>query len=370
MGSSRGTVLRSCLLAVLAAAGCGEPAGPSSESEDRVAPAATSRPDDAGAVVTTGAAPVTVGGLVVTPGGLDFGTILPKASLRGRFVLRNTGAEPIRIVSARPTCLCTVPEIIDGTVIAPGSSLAFNTEFHAPAAPGEKTAKINIVFEEGGEQRHAPVELSADVSLAVRGEPSYIDALRGARSGVVTISSTDGRPFRILSSNGAPPALGDGNPRDAWELHWSLNYPWPGEDCRGDERLVWVVETDHPDCPILPLRIRHDCTGSRSDPTRRERGWFFKDAVANLGAVRGGETVEAEVELGAYRPADVAITGAVSQSPDATAELVSWDADPNGTVKVHVRVTPRRGYEGMLYAMVDIESATGNKAIAFVAKVE
>ncbi|MCH8835857.1 MAG: hypothetical protein IH925_07905, partial [Proteobacteria bacterium] len=71
--------------------------------------------------------------------------------------------------------------------------------------------------------------------------------------------------LQIVSIDGRPPVFADGFdpasgvPRSAYTVRWHVP-PRSIDDCAG-ARLWWVVETDHPDCPILPLRIRHECTG-------------------------------------------------------------------------------------------------------------
>ena len=142
------------------------------------------------------------------------------------------------------------------------------------------------------------------------------------------------------------------------------------DNCAG-ARLWWAVETDNPDCPILPLRIRHECTGVLGDPDRRERGWSFKEYIANLGAIAGGKPVEVDVEID--NKSLVPILSVESMSPDARAELVSTHPRSGGltggVTSCRVRFTPRQGYEGMLYALVLFRSGTGDKELAFISRV-
>jgi hypothetical protein len=208
---------------------------------------------------------------------------------------------PMTITSAKSSCMCTVPKGLEGSVIPPGGSHPFSMTFTTSDAPGAKDAKVWVYFEAGGEAQHLMVRIEADVALVVRSEPPYVDALNGVASGTVRIESTDGKPFSILSTYGGDPVFADGfdpqvdDARTAYTLQWDVAFPtMSGCD---NAKLWWVVETDHPDCPVLPLRIRHDCTGLRADADHQQRGWIFREYLANLGSVKAGVPVEVEVDL-------------------------------------------------------------------------
>ncbi len=323
-----------------------------------------------------GLAAIIAGPLTVEPGGLDFGVIDPKSTHQALITLRNTGAGPIRIIDAKPDCACTAPENLAGRVIGPGETIPFSATFTAPTETGRKKAKITLIFEYGGKtQRPISIPLHGLITMAVRSSPPYIDALKGVTTGQVRLDSVDGRPFRIISADGRPPVFADGfdpesgESRSAYTVRWNVP-PRSIDNCAG-ARLWWVVETDNPDCPILPLRIRHECTGGRRDPDRQRRGWSFKEYIANLGAVAGGKTVEVDVEID--NKTLVPILSVQSMSPDARAELVSTQPRSGGftggVTSCRVRFTPRQGYEGMLYALVLFRSGTGDKEIAFISRV-
>ncbi len=128
------------------------------------------------------------------------------------------------------------------------------------------------------------------------------------------------------------------------------------------------METDHLDCPILPLRIRHECTGARRDLAHRQRGWRFKEYIVNLGGLTAGRDVEVNVDL--PNSSGVRINGVTSLNTNALAILVSTHSIAHDISSCRVRFTPSRGYQGMLYAMVMFQSDTGNKDIAFIARVQ
>ncbi len=374
--------MRTLVLAtVMLAAGCGAsnpqpPAGsppPRAASQDAPGRAA---PTPVG--VDRGLKAKQVGALVIEPGGYELGAVKPNSAHEVQVTLRNVGAEPIEILEASSDCKCTVPEALKGVTIAPGGQRAFKAVFTARAAPEHKEAKLRLVFKAGSQQAQATVvSIGADVTMAVRAEPPYVDALKGVTSGTIRVSSAEGRPFRIMSAGGAAPVFADdfiadrSPPRNAYVLRWDVRYPQREAECRGDERLWWVIETDNPDCPVLPLRIRHECTGLRTDMNYRQRHWLFSEYVANAGTLRAGQPIELDVDV--RRLDGVASTGisaVESRSPDATAELVSiFEPSGSDVSTCRVRFTPRAGFRGLLYAMINFRSPGGDKDIAFLARV-
>lgn len=323
------------------------------------------------------------GALRVEPGGFDFGIIEPNSTHEVRAMLHNTGTQPITFVKAVPTCACTTTKNIANTVIPPGASIPFDAKFKAPIKPGLKEAQIRFVFKHGTSTResHARIKLQGMVTMPVRAEPPYVDAYKKlqpgetfvqARTGESVIASIDGKPFSIITSGGKEPVYADGfspkkdSPRNSYTIKWNV----PSRDisnCAGMRRW-WVIETDHPDCPILPMRVRNQCTGSRLDMTRRARGWYFKEYIAQLGAIEAGKPVEVEVLIPVTKQG-IKIQSVQSLSQNIHAQLVSSTTNDNDTITCRVRITPRKEYQGVIYAMVMFKSNTGSKDIPFIAKV-
>ena len=329
-------------------------------------------------VITEGLPPRSFAGgvLLVSPGGFDFGIVAPNTVNHVRMNLTNRGSEPLSIIMVSSDCKCTVPEELDGTVIAPGETVPMNATIDMRAAPGPKESKVLLNFKLGLQpMRTALIKFTGEVAMAVRAEPAFVDALKGVSSGTVRVVSMDGRPFRIITAGGESPRYGDGfdparhEPRLAYTLRWVVDYPARTDDC-GGERLWWVVETDHPDCGVLPLRIRHECTGLLMDQDYKQRGWLFNQWMLNAGVVRPGEPVELDVGV---RRLDMAATcginAAESLTPDATAEFVGILEPPGEGSTVRLRFTARPGTTGMLYAMVNFKSPTGDMEIAVLARV-
>ena len=315
------------------------------------------------------------GALRVEPGGFDFGIIEPNSIQEVKAVLYNTGTEPITFAKVSPSCACTTAQDLTKEILPAGGSITFDSKFKAPTEPGLKTAYIQIIFNHGATQGHFKINLQGMVTMPVRAEPPYVNALKGVQVGEAVIESIDGKPFNIITSGGKKPVFADGfnpkkdSPRNSYTIKWNV----PLRDvsnCAGMRRW-WVIETDHPDCPILPMRVRNECTGTRLDMpnVRKRRGWYFKEYIAQMGAIEAGKPVEVDVII-PFDKSGVKFQSVQSQSQNAHAQLISSTTSDDGkSITCRVRFTPRKDYKGVIYAMVMFKSNTGSKDIPFIAKV-
>ena len=140
--------------------------------------------------------------LLIDPPHIDLGAIAPGSVQTRSFTLRNVSDKPVTIVSAFPSCKCTTLTDLAGKEIAPGGTVELKASMDAPRAPGPKDAKVFVTLKGGGRPLIAKME--GVVTLPVQPSPPYIDALKGNRNGAVEFTAGDGKPFRILSVEGAP----------------------------------------------------------------------------------------------------------------------------------------------------------------------
>jgi hypothetical protein len=310
--------------------------------------------------------------VVIEPPEQDLGRIAPGSSQARSFVIRNTGDSPARIVSSYPSCKCTTLTDLAGTVIPPGGTVELKASLDAPRAPGTKDAKVFVTFEGG--VRPLIAKLHGEVTLPVQPSPTFVDALKGNRSGTIELASTDGKPFRVLSVDGAVPQFADFDPagdapRNHYLVRWDLSMVPDGKF-----RQWMMVETDRDDCALVPLRIRNEATGSRFDSAVDSRGSFLPESIVVAGRMKAGEAKELEIEL-------------ESSAPKGKQQLPYWDrvlrvqcvapaahAQLIGTRRVGDRVIARfrftlsTGAKGFVYAPVTLDTGTG-KAQCFVAAV-
>ena len=308
--------------------------------------------------------------VVVQPESISFGAVAPGSSHTGSFTLLNTTQSPMTIRAAVPSCKCTALTDIVGKSIPAGGSLKFDATMEVPLTPGVKDATVQIVVE--GLAKPLTAKLSAESVMPIRVDPAYVDALKGKSMGTVAVRSADGQPFRILSVDGAAPQCVGFDPSgDAPRAEYTLRWSAPSAPCEAMP-LWWVVETDRADCPLVPLRIRHECTGSKADPGRFAREWFFPEPIGIVGRVAPGTSAETVVPIEHYNPQ---ARGAVqrpqwkdvvrveTRDPRATATLVRTQEGTREQVDVRLSITPSAAIRGFFAVPVDIVTATGTGTV-------
>lgn len=311
--------------------------------------------------------------LAVDPPLINFGTVAPGTKHPARFTLRNTGAEPLTIAKAQPSCKCTDISDIAGKTIPPGGSLELTAALQVPKSPGEKDAKVMITVQ--GQAGMVLAQMVADVTMPVRTLPAFVDALKGKSEGTITLSSVDGKPFRVLAAGGRAPALVgfDGAkdaPRAEYVLKWTLADLGPGQIPQW-----WIVDTDRADCPQVPLRIRHETTGVRFDPGANQRFWFVPESVVLAGVAKPGQPISLTTTIEHLNPA---AQGAVTNPQWSEVKEISV---PGGEGSATLGAVTRRGTDfadiafeyrpaagarGPMYVPVQVETGTG-KGLVFVA---
>ncbi|NBX37252.1 MAG: DUF1573 domain-containing protein [Planctomycetes bacterium] len=309
--------------------------------------------------------------VAVEPPQINFGKVKPGSKLPGKFVLRNLAPSAVTVKSVTPSCKCTDVSLAAGTVIPVGGSVDVAATLAVPTTPGEKDAKVFITFEGFGAPTMAM--LKADATLPIRASPAFVDALKGTVSGVVQVSSEDQQPFRVLSAGGVAPSFVNFDPAsDAPRSTYILRWSFPNVAC--DEMpLWWVVETDRADCPLIPLRFRHECTGVRADPGKEARFWFIPEPLLLANRVAIGSSVVVPVVIEHYNPkAKGAIVRSEwsqvksvrSLSPDLVATLEGSKAGTKDDVELQVRLAPAPAARGVIYAPIEITTATGSAVVA------
>jgi hypothetical protein len=288
------------------------------------------------------------------PPSIDFGLQKPDQRLEAQVAVHNVSGQPLKILRMTPDCRCTTVEDLTGRTIEPGEQVSLTAKFETPATPGPKTAAVQFVFDGYGVARF---EIHAMVSRAVRADPPYFSAMEQT-SGVYTLTSIDGKPFSVLAVNGDPPDYVDDfdpsvdPPRDEYLLEWDVSEYDP-DTCKNEEgeRMPawWVVETDHPDAPIVDIRVRHEpCT--RLDVVQRGRYWLIDARRVVFGELAPGESADVELHMEWLR----------DKTPNDTIYRVETESDQfhvtllpprqeNGETILPIRVTPNPDHRGLIY---------------------
>lgn len=307
------------------------------------------------------------------PPQLDFGYLAPRQDVVGTFKIRNVGDEPLRVLSMKPSCACTkVLKDPTGAVIAPGESAEVEIELGARDTGGERDTNIDFVFAPGG---RGVMTLKAQYVRPVRTDPGYIQAMNAVR-GQVALSSIDGEPFRVLAVNNGPPRFVGFDPasderRNRYTLAWDISRydPTTCADEDGNPMPRWlVVETDHPDAPVVELFIRHRCAMNEA-PGARE--WRPENQHVVIGAVRPGETVE--FEEGIFWPKEVRpdeqMQTVLSESPLIEAKLLEVVGTP-GSERVRVQITVKEDHPGgLLMAPIRVYGSRNGAPLMIIGSV-
>lgn len=307
---------------------------------------------------------------VFDPPELAFGHILPGTELSQTVKITNVGTRPLTVKSMTPSCACTTMEDLTGAVIEPGGSVEFTPLVEARSWMGMKRDRVTFLFEEVN--KPYIMNISSNVGRAVVIEPAYITAvpdadehwqIRGETpeatqerlTGEFTVRSIDDRPFRILAVNGEEPPYVDFDPetdeiRSEYKLTWDLSVY--DESACVDEfgnRMPgwWVVETDHPDAPVLDARVRHLCTMQEPYGGRM---WGLTDFRVVLGEIKAGRPVEFTTSMKWLRdqPPTDTIRAVKSESTEFEADLVEVGREGE-TITALVRIVPSPDHRGLLY---------------------
>ena len=261
--------------------------------------------------------------ITVTPQRLDFGFMLPNTNARGTVTLTNGGTASVTLLSVTPSCKCTTITDAAGVTIEPGKSFVIETELSGAPMQGIRRSQLKIIAK--GYARPINVAVQGEVALPVRAVPAYINLVgERARAGETIIESTDGTPFRVLSVNGKPATLVPQEaPGDVHARH-KLAWSFPEGEAIGD---FWIVETDHPSCALVDVRIRNANPIKR--PVLRMREYRI-----NAGRIDPVEGVRIEVQSkDATAPFDVvSVKGGVACP--VTAELIESHQEDEGVVAV------------------------------------
>lgn len=286
--------------------------------------------------------------VLADPAGLDFGIVPPHTLLEGGFRLVNTTDKPLKVLQAVPSCQCTTVDIAGKQIPARGTLDVPVTM--KVSSTGLKVANVKVLVQD--EPRMISLDLRAEVAYPVRVQVAdaagvlqpYVDAVTDASRlrGVATVASVDGKPFRVLSVQGAAPAWPEGQ-GDAARASWQVPFDLPGAPCDRVPRYL-IVETDRPDARLVDARVRHDCT-------RISPGIDIAEFRSNAGVMApgAGATFDIEVkQLGQNRLGSV-----LALDPRFKASLVSQKADGK-SVMATVRIEPGPDVKGVFITSVKL----------------
>jgi hypothetical protein len=293
---------------------------------------------------------------------LDFGTIMPNEAVSGEFTVYNIGEENLEIVEAKVSCQCTTVTRVNGVILEPGESLVVEAGIDSRVTTGVRRENIKFIFKDYAQ--FVQFNLTAQVTLPVRATPSIFNLAGGEKTGHVAVESLDGRPFNILSAHGAPPRYVDfdpdfDEPRSRYMLEWDLTGVPESEIPRW-----WIIETDHPACPILDSWIRHPVNLADF----KDRKWFVKQRRINLGAVKTGESrlVEASIKNIQLGQSVHAVRSLSSQFDVALEHVGKVIGDE---LEFTIRIDVKSSVEGIINGVAEVIISNASHQIDIIGKV-
>lgn len=299
--------------------------------------------------------------VVFDPPAVDLGYLLPNQRVNTIIKVRNIGAEPLKITLVKPSCTCTTLDDLAGTVIPPGESVSLSAQIKARSKPSPLTSSVTFLFE--GYAESSKVLIGAQVARPIRTIPQIFNCATGELSGRVVVESNDGWPFTIWAANRQPPEYINfdpttDEPRNAYVLQWDVSH-YTQQTMPG----WWVIETDHPDCPVVDVWVRHQWNlpeGAAGRP------WRLRTQHVVIDGINAGESGEFTVEIAKLGRDDIYSVHSLSNEFDA--KLVSIER--NGIdAEVTVRITPAAGHQGLLYGTIEFLSSAHAQKLTVIGTV-
>lgn len=300
--------------------------------------------------------------LEVAPQTIELGDIIPETKHQASVRLTNTGDETIQIRDARSTCWCTVATL-EKTLLEPGESMTLNAEVEAPDMLGE-LGRVIFVFIEGYSQ---PVSINVNgyVSRGVRAELKFTPPDQ-TRTGQVTLQSTSGRPFAVVTAGGAAPIHLDGfDPasnavRSSYVIRYDL-----GDGPDEDLPKWFFIETDHATAAIIDLPV----TNVTAELNRRPTRWTFEKERIILGSIEQGECRDFTILLRGVRisPLD-AIQSLSVESDGVGAQLLGIESDEQG-LRMRFRMSYEQSPLGLTVALLTLEISGEKQTLAVIGRV-
>lgn len=260
------------------------------------------------------------------------GTVSPLDFVRGSFTFRNVTDKPVTITKVEAGCRCTYG-VMTANTIAPGGEAKMNYDIDVRGSVGPLRKPISLLV--AGFDKGLEVVVQGELQYAVRCSPPTLQP-NGSGEAQVTLTSSDGVPFRVMSVNGEEPIVVSRNPAEgpkalSWTIVYNVGRAWP---------YAVVVETDHPKAPVLDLRVYSSLVSNKEMP-------YFKQIndlaigrhMVNLGVVKPGGSAEFDMYITRVKDYDQPVTLS-TDGGDIKLELIEtfpWHRPDDTGLKIRAR---------------------------------
>ncbi|MHC4976351.1 MAG: DUF1573 domain-containing protein [Planctomycetota bacterium] len=251
---------------------------------------------------------------------VDMGPIRPNTSETVVIELFNATARPVPITRVSTTCTCVSNEETLPKIVQPGEVGTISVTFKGRPNPGVVQERVTIWYEnEEGRQKAIAVPVKGEIAFPVKSDPFYVNLLLPQRSGTLTLSSTDGVPFRVLSAGGEPPVFPSGAGAGELALKTQI-IEYDFTDVPDDQLPnFYVIQTTHPETPLLDLRVIHK--GLIQQQGNRENLWSVSQDRFPLGRMSDGQSHDVTVTV-VGMPDNGELPTATTSHPMIKAEVV------------------------------------------------
>lgn len=288
--------------------------------------------------------------IAIEPAILELGHMLPDTSVERTIMLRNDSDEPVQFARVISSCSCVQAQLLDD-LTAPGESARLRVVASTKDI-GPYSQKLTVWYM--GARRPIEIPITGEVSRSVRANPIYINLATPEqgmteipRHGSITVEAVDGRPFRILSAGGASPVLApgdDNSPATKHIVHWDFRET-------ADDALEpwWIIETDHPDAPILDVRVL--AMPLIQKMIASQGPWTLNPDRVIGGEISSGQTYERSIRMIRARGGEVEEVRI--DSPMLHVEIVDQKKTTNG-LEGTLRLTATPGAAGLIRATLTV----------------
>ncbi|HVZ95109.1 MAG TPA: DUF1573 domain-containing protein [Phycisphaerales bacterium] len=298
---------------------------------------------------TTPAKPVSPDGppvpVAMDPPTIELGYMMPETKKSGQVEIVNLSSAPLHIVSVRPTCSCTVPEL-KAQYIEPGASVPLKATFESPQFMGPVRRNVYVFFE--GYPQPVKIDINCWVDYGVKALVRYDDDKK--RHGAFTLEDNEGRPFKVIAANRKPPVFLDGfdpakdQPRSKYVVEVDLR------SIPEAEVPKWfLVELDHPTAAVVDMRVAKD------EPEQPKPGmWKMSHDRVLLYNIKPGDSKEVGIllkDLKRGAPVEVEKTEVKDGLVAVSFERMETTVDGP---KMIFKVTPREGLSGLIFDTVNV----------------
>lgn len=296
--------------------------------------------------------------LKANPVSMDFGFLAPNTPGVGTVELRNTSDSPLTIELVQPSCKCTTINDLAGRVIAPGEAVGLEIKLDGAPAMGVRRSSVKIIV--AGFARPLDISIKGEVSMPVRTVPAYINAVDNKNlTGRFVVESIDRKPFRILSTRGAPvtfdaPVGVDSEPKSTYIVSYDLT------ELVGAMPGFVYFETDSPGAAVVDIRVRNE-------RTVKPVSIRMQDMRCNIGLVQVG--IASEAKFTVIDPLQ-SVESVATTSKDASVELVRTEKGEGRNTIVIVKVTPMAGVKGLLVVPITLHSKGASQEVEVIASVK